>query len=215
MHTHSPNKLKTFKQTLSTGQKAESSCFLGHKRNADCRIHATRDHNNVRSVLWNTGKLLGAIQNKRHGMLTYSVLVVLIHANVHPHTTVTLEHCWSILTGNCWPPSLQPWAYSGLLPPVYSYLPEELFAITALQQKWGVDGKCQNVAELTSLTQAYKILFFYTTSVSVLVVTALRSSLSMYIFFVYNNIFLLIACFVNSSLDITFWITLIFTRVHT
>jgi hypothetical protein len=39
------------------------------------------------------------------------------------------------------------------------------------------------------------------------VVTALRSSLNMYAFFVYNPFFL-IACFVNSSLEVTFRIAL-------
>jgi hypothetical protein len=46
-----------------------------------------------------------------------------------------------------WPPSLQPWSCSMRLPLVY--LPEELVGITALHQYWGVEGKCQNVVELT------------------------------------------------------------------
>jgi hypothetical protein len=37
------------------------------------------------------------------------------------------------------------------------------------------------------LTQAYKNLFPNTTSASILVVTMVRSSLSMYVFFLYNN----------------------------
>jgi hypothetical protein len=40
-------------------------------------------------------------------------------------------------------------------------------------------------------------------------VTMLRSSLSMYIFFVYNTFFL-IACFVNISPEVTFQIVLVF-----
>jgi Mn-dependent DtxR family transcriptional regulator len=35
MHTHSPNKLKKFKQTLSACQKADCNCFLGQKGSAD------------------------------------------------------------------------------------------------------------------------------------------------------------------------------------
>jgi hypothetical protein len=54
------------------------------------------------------------------------------------------------------------------------------------------------------LTQAYKNLFPDTTTASILVVTTLRSSLSMYVFFVYNNYFPLPACFVDSSLEVTF-----------
>jgi hypothetical protein len=50
MHTHSPNKQKTFKQTLAC-QNADGHCFLGQERGADGGIHATRDHNNIGSVL--------------------------------------------------------------------------------------------------------------------------------------------------------------------
>jgi hypothetical protein len=55
MHTHSPNMSKKFKRT-SACQKADDNCFLGQERNADGGIHATRNHNNVRSVLRNTKK---------------------------------------------------------------------------------------------------------------------------------------------------------------
>jgi hypothetical protein len=66
MQTHSPNKTKKFKQTLSACQKAEGNCFLGQETSSDGGIHATRDHNNIRSVLRNTKKKLRrAIQNKR------------------------------------------------------------------------------------------------------------------------------------------------------
>jgi hypothetical protein len=56
MHTHSPNKPKKFKQTLFACQKAEGSCFLGQERSANGGIHATRDHDNFRSVLQNKKK---------------------------------------------------------------------------------------------------------------------------------------------------------------
>jgi hypothetical protein len=48
-------------------------------------------------------KLWRAIQNKGHGMLTSSVLVVLLYINLHPHicTAVCTKHCCSISTGNC------------------------------------------------------------------------------------------------------------------
>jgi hypothetical protein len=36
--------------------KAGGICFLGQERGADVGIHATRDHNNVRSVLQNSKK---------------------------------------------------------------------------------------------------------------------------------------------------------------
>jgi hypothetical protein len=55
MHIHSPNKPKKFKET-SACQKADDNCFLGQEMSADGGIHATRDHNNVRSVLRKTKK---------------------------------------------------------------------------------------------------------------------------------------------------------------
>jgi hypothetical protein len=62
----------------------------------------------------------------------------------------------------------------------------------------------------TYLTQTYKNLFPDMTSASILAVTTLRSSFSIYIFFVYNKIFFHIACFVNSSPEVTFQIVLVF-----
>jgi hypothetical protein len=64
------------------------------------------------------------------------------------------------------------------------------------------------------LKQACKNLFQYTTSASIPVVTVLRSSLSMYVFFVYNKFSFFVACFVNSSLEVTFWIALVCVCVH-
>jgi hypothetical protein len=83
MHTHLPNKLRKVKQT-SACQEADGSCFRGQERSADGGNHATRDHNNVRSVLRNTKKVNRAIQNKRCGMLTYGV--VLLHDSTRSHT---------------------------------------------------------------------------------------------------------------------------------
>jgi hypothetical protein len=37
-------------------QKVDCSWFLGQERSADGGIHATRDHNNIRTVLWNMKK---------------------------------------------------------------------------------------------------------------------------------------------------------------
>jgi hypothetical protein len=60
----------------------------------------------------------------------------------------------------------------------------------------------------TSLTQAYKNLFPDTTSASIQAVTTLKSSLNMYLFFVYNNFFSH-CLFFNSSPEVTFRIALI------
>jgi hypothetical protein len=59
------------------------------------------------------------------------------------------------------------------------------------------------------LTQAHKNLFPDMTSTSILAVTTLRSSLSMYVF-LYT--FFLIACSANSSPEITFQIALVFHK---
>jgi hypothetical protein len=60
------------------------------------------------------------------------------------------------------------------------------------------------------LTKANKSLFPDTTSISMPAMTMLRCSLSTYVFFVYNILFL-IACFVNSSSEVTFQIALVFS----
>jgi hypothetical protein len=56
MYTHPSNRPKQFKQTLSACYKADGNCFLGQERSGDDGIHATRDHNDVKSVLRNTQK---------------------------------------------------------------------------------------------------------------------------------------------------------------
>jgi hypothetical protein len=96
MHTYSPKKLK---QTLSA-RKLMAAVFW-HRRSTDGEIHATRNRNNLRSVLRNTKKLRRNIQNKIHGMLTGGV--VLLHDNARPHTAARtralLEHLnWELTT---------------------------------------------------------------------------------------------------------------------
>jgi hypothetical protein len=57
MHTHSPNKLKKFKQRSARKLiSADDRCFLGQERSADDGIHAIRDKNNITSVLRNAKK---------------------------------------------------------------------------------------------------------------------------------------------------------------
>lgn len=63
-------------QTLSAGQKLIIS-FLGKDRRADSVINAATSHNSVINVLCDTKKRLhGAIENKRHGMLTCGMVVL-------------------------------------------------------------------------------------------------------------------------------------------
>jgi hypothetical protein len=109
-YTHSSNKPKKFKQT-SACQKADGNCFLRQKRSADGGIHATRDHNNITSVLWNTKKLYRAIQNTRCRMLTSSV--VLFHNNLRlhiaAHIRALLEYFnWELLDHHPHNPDLAP-----------------------------------------------------------------------------------------------------------
>jgi hypothetical protein len=49
MRTHSPDKSKKFKQTLSACQKSDGNCFLGQANSADGGIHAARDCTRVRT----------------------------------------------------------------------------------------------------------------------------------------------------------------------
>jgi phage gp29-like protein len=57
---------KKFKQMLSACQKADGNCLLGQERSANSGIHATRNHNNVRSELRNTKKTAkGHLEKKK------------------------------------------------------------------------------------------------------------------------------------------------------
>jgi hypothetical protein len=87
--TKQAEKVKT-----KVGQKADGNCFLRYGRSADGGIHATRDHNNVRSVLRNTKKQCRANQGKRRGMMASGVMF--LQDNARPHTAARtralLEH---------------------------------------------------------------------------------------------------------------------------
>jgi hypothetical protein len=113
VHTHSPTMPKKFKQTLSAYQKGDNSCFVGQKTSVDSGIHATTDHTNVRSLLLNTAKSGKPIQNKWRGLQTYSVIVVLLHDNVRPHTATHTralqEHFnWELFDHPPYSPDLAP-----------------------------------------------------------------------------------------------------------
>jgi riboflavin biosynthesis pyrimidine reductase len=61
---------------------------------ADGGIHATGDYNNIRSVPQNAKKDCRAIQNKRHGILTFGAILLHDNARLHTdaHTRALLEH---------------------------------------------------------------------------------------------------------------------------
>jgi hypothetical protein len=77
---------------------------------------------------------------------------------------------------------------------------------------WEASKHCWAHKWQTSLKQAYKISFPDLKIVSIPIVTMLRSSLNMHVFFVYNKTFLLIVCFVNNSPEVTFWTALLYAH---
>jgi hypothetical protein len=56
MHTYSPNKMKKFKQMLSARNMTDGNGFLGQERSVNGKIYATRECNNVTSILQKTKK---------------------------------------------------------------------------------------------------------------------------------------------------------------
>jgi transposase len=173
-------------------QKVDGNCFLGQESSADGGIHATRDHNNVRSVLRSTKKLRRAIQNKSRGMQTSGV--VLLHDNARPHartaarTRALLEHFnWELFVHPPHSPDFSPSDYRLLI-----YLKNWLRSQRFNNNEEFIEGVKTWLRLQTSLTQAYKSLFPGNIRASIPAVTTLRSRLIMYVFFVYNNIFSLL-----------------------
>jgi transposase len=150
-------------------------------------------------------KLRRAIQNRGHGMLTYGV--VILHDGALPRTVARtwqlLERFnWELFDHPPYSPDLAPNDYH-LFTHLKNWLRSQRFNNNELMKglKCGWAHRRQ-----TSLRKAYKKLFL-DTSASFLAVTTLRSSISMYIFFV--KIFISRCLFISSSLEFTFWVTLI------
>jgi hypothetical protein len=120
-HIHQKTQ-KKFKQKLSA-RKLMENCFLGQEMSGNGGIHATRDHNNVRSVVSNTEKTVWGVE------CWYPVQCSSMTMHVHIRLPA-LEHCWSISTGRYLTTILT--ACSERLPSVY--LLEELVGITVLRQ---------------------------------------------------------------------------------
>jgi hypothetical protein len=122
---------------------------------------------------------------------------------------LVLENCWSISTGS----------YLNTLLTALILLREattwrtgwDKRASTIMKSSWTVSKRGWAHRRQASLRQVHKNLFLDVTSASVPAVTTLRSSLSMYVLFVHNNMFSLVACFVNSSPEFTFQIILLYT----
>jgi hypothetical protein len=140
--------------------------------------------------------------------------VVLLHDNACPHTAASthalLEHFnWELFEHPPYSPDLALCDYH-----LFTYLKNCCDHSASTIMSWRKVSKSGWAHRRhTSLTQAYKTLFPDMTGASMLAVTKLRSSLSMYVFFVHNHFFLL-ACLVNSKPEVTFWIALIFQNNH-
>jgi hypothetical protein len=109
---------------------------------------------------------------------------------------LALGYFWSISSGSCLTTLLT--ALISLRATTTWRTRWDHSASTIMRSWWKVPKRGWAHMRQTSLTQAYKNLFPNTISASIPAVTMLRSSLSMYVFLVNNNFFL-IACFVNSS----------------
>jgi hypothetical protein len=122
---------------------------------------------------------------------------------------LALEHYWSISTGSCLTILLTALislrATTACLP---TWETGCNHSFSTIMSWWKVSKRAWVHRRKISMTQAYNILFPNTTSTSVPAVTMLRSTLSIYVFFV-NNIFFLIACFVNRSPEAIFRIALL------
>jgi hypothetical protein len=123
-------------------------------------------------------------------MLTYSV--VLLHDNGHLHTSACtralLEHFnWELFDHVSYSPYLAPSNYHLFA----SWRTEWGHSTSAIMRSWWkVLKRGWTHRHQTSLTQTYKNIFPNMTSTSILAVTMLSSSLSLYVFFVHNNFFL-------------------------
>jgi hypothetical protein len=122
-----------------------------------------------------------AMQNKRCGMLT-SGLCSSVAMCVHIHL-LTLEHCWNIWTGSFDHPPHSPDLTSKSYH-LFTYLKNWLGS----QCCWKLSNHGWAHRQQTSFRQAYQNLF-PDTSASIPALITLGSSLSMYIYYVYNKMF--------------------------
>jgi hypothetical protein len=83
MHTHSPNKPKKFKQMLPA-RNLMTTVFWDRKGILTVKFMQQRITITLQVYHKTLKKLRRAIQNKKHGMLTSSI--VLLHENEHLHT---------------------------------------------------------------------------------------------------------------------------------
>jgi hypothetical protein len=116
IHIHSPKKLKKLKQT--SARKLMATVLWGRK--GVLMVEFKQQGTTIMSEVYceKTRKLDMAIQNRRHGMLTYSV--VLLYDSACPHTS-TAAHTQALLDHFNWKLFDHP-PYSPDLAPCYSHL---------------------------------------------------------------------------------------------
>jgi hypothetical protein len=102
MHTHSPNKPKKFKQTLSA-RKLMATVFWD--RRGVLMVKLMQQETTMSIAYCEKLKNCTVIQNKRHGTPTFGV--VLLH-DVRPHTAAHTHSTNGAFQIRVWPLSLQP-----------------------------------------------------------------------------------------------------------
>jgi hypothetical protein len=129
---------------------------------------------------------------------------------MHVHVQMlALDYLWSISTENCLitllTALLKLQATTTCLP---TWSTGWHHSASPIMSWWKVSKRGWAHRQRTSLTQAWKNLY-PDDKCSFLAMTILRSSLHTYVYFVYN-IFFLNACFINSSVEVTFQIALVY-----
>jgi hypothetical protein len=168
---------------LSACQKADSNCCLGQQRSACSGIHATGDHS-VRSVLQNTERTMYSWPFRMKGMECWHSVYAPPWQRASACSCLHLSTTGAFQPGAVWSSSLQCWSHSEWLT---TCLPAwrsgwDHSTSTRMRSWWNVSKHGWAHRQQTSLTQAYKNLFPNTTGASILAMTTLRSSLSMYVF---------------------------------
>jgi hypothetical protein len=114
MHTHSPNKLKSLNKHCLPARKLMAA--VSWERKGVLMVEFMQQGTTVMSAVYceTLKELCRAIQNKRCGMLTYSV--VLLHNSVRLHTAACtrslLEHfIWELFDHSPYSPDLAPSDY--------------------------------------------------------------------------------------------------------
>jgi hypothetical protein len=137
-----------------------------------------------------TNKLRRTIQNKRHRMLTSNVFAVLLHDNERPHTAVCsrslLEYFnWELFDHPPYSPDLTPSGYH-----LFTYLKNWLGSQLINNNELMEDVITWLSSQAPDFFDTGIQKFMPHTSASIQAVTAFRSNVNMYVYFVYNIVFL-------------------------